>query len=297
MKVLINRKIVEGPWGGGNNFVRALSEGLKSSGHEVTNRIEQGIDCFFVMDPRPNSDCPGLVDFLKVRNQFPKTKIIQRVNECDARKNTEHLDSFLVQCSSVIDKTVFVSDWLSNYFARKGWVCQKNVSIHNGVDTEKFNTGSRKTESTIPRVVAHHWSNNIMKGFDVYDFLDYMASKDLIKFTYIGRHRNTFSNTECIDPCVGAELAKNLSFHDVYISGSRFDPGPNHILEALAVGLPTYVHAEGGGAVEFAGSSHSFKNFSELENIILSSEYRANEYKPLSWQESISKYLVEIENI
>ena len=123
------------------------------------------------------------------------------------------------------------------------------------------------------------------KYFDCYEFLDYLASKhDDIEFTYIGRHRNSFSsNTKIIAPCSGEELAKNLKGHDVYISGSRFDPGPNHILESIASGIPTYAHLEGGGAVEFTGPTHVFRNLIELEKLILGRKFQANRVEVNDW--------------
>ena len=36
MKFLINRKPIDGPWGGGNNFVSAICSHLKEEGHDVT---------------------------------------------------------------------------------------------------------------------------------------------------------------------------------------------------------------------------------------------------------------------
>ena len=296
MKVLVNRRIVHGPWGGGNNFVVALVEGLTKAGHEVVHSLEENIDCFFIVDPRPDDSCPGLAHFLQAKNEgkYQNKKIIQRINECDARKNTEHMDPMLLHCSKHIDKTIFVSEWMQNYFLNKGWQCKNYTYIHNGVDNKVFVPGHRQ-KGRLKSVVAHHWSNNIMKGFDAYEFLDYMAKKDLIEFTYIGRHRNTFKNTRCIEPCTGEVLAKKLQGHDIYISGSRFDPGPNHILEAISVGLPTYVHADGGGSVEFAGHDHTFSNLSELEELILSNNYTPNEYKPISWDQSIQTYIRSIE--
>lgn len=293
MKVLINRKPVSGPWGGGNNFVVALIEGLTSKGHKVTHELESDIDCFFVVDPRPEGDCPGLAHLVQEKEKFSNVKVIQRVNECDARKNTEHMDSLLIHCSSFINKTIFVSKWMQSYFIQKGWQCANNTWIHNGVDNKVFVPGHRNS-GRLKSVVAHHWSNNILKGFDVYEFLDYMAKKEMIEFTYIGRHRDSFTNTRCIDPCTGSDLARRLQGHDIYISGSRNDPGPNHILEALAVGLPTYVHKDGGGSVEFAGNDHTFCNLSGLEDLILSNNYTKNEYIPMSWDQSIQTYIREI---
>lgn len=294
MKVLVNRKIVNGPWGGGNNFVIALCKGLEDAGHKVTHTLDSDIDVFFVVDPRPEGDVPGLANLFQEKEKFKNVKVVQRINECDARKNTEHMDNLLLHCSEFIDKTIFVSKWMENYFLSKGWHCSNNTHIHNGVDTNIFIPGSRQ-KGRLKSVVAHHWSNNLLKGFDAYEFLDYMAGKDLIEFTYIGRHRNTFQNTRCIEPCTGQDLAKKLQGHDVYISGSRFDPGPNHVLEAISIGLPTYVHADGGGAVEFAGEDHTFSNLSGLEDLILRNTYTLNEYQPMSWSQSIQAYIKELE--
>ena len=39
MKILINRKVVEGPWGGGNNFVKSFCEYLPELNHEVHHQF------------------------------------------------------------------------------------------------------------------------------------------------------------------------------------------------------------------------------------------------------------------
>ena len=289
MKILINRKPVDGPWGGGNLFVKALVDRL-SSNHSIVYELEKDISCFFMVDPRPDNGCPGLGDFLNTFGKNSDIPVIQRVNECDSRKNTEHMDPLLLGCSKYVKKTVFVSTWMEKYFLNKGWMSPSTRVIHNGVDKNIFRpTTSPKRK--VNSVVAHHWSNNLLKGFDAYEFLDYLAGKGLIDFTYIGRHRNSFQNANIIPPTSGKDLADNLACHDIYISGSRFDPGPNHVLEAIACGLPTYVHCDGGGAVEFAGKSHTFSNLIELEAILLKEDYEKNLYKPQSWDACIKQYL------
>ncbi len=294
MKILVNRKPVKGPWGGGNNFVKALCSELVSEGHVVTHSLDSDIDCFFIVDPRPDNDCPGIANYIQNHQKFSNVKVVHRVNECDARKNTEHVDGMLLNVSQFVDKTIFVSNWMRSYFENKGWRCKDNTFIHNGVDLKNYYPDIQKTQSKKVSFVTHHWSNNILKGFDAYEFLDYLAGKNLIDFTYIGRHRNSFSSTICVSPCAGKELADNLKKHDVYISGSRFDPGPNHVLESIACGLPTYVHSDGGGSVEFAGNNHTFRNLSELESLILRNSFVKNDYQPTSWNQSIQAYIKEI---
>ena len=296
MRVLLNRKPVDGPWGGGNAFVKAFIQGLKERGHEVVFNLEENHDCFFIIDPRPDANCPGLGNYLQRFGTGYPTPIIQRINECDARKNTEHMDYLLLDCSQYLTKTIFVSDWMKSYFLKKGWRCANNFVIHNGVDKSIFKPSEMISFSKKKSVVAHHWSNNILKGFDAYEFLDYLAGKGIIDFTYIGRHRNSFQNAKLIEPCSGEKLANSLAIHDIYVSASRFDPGPNHILEALAVGLPTYVHRDGGGAVEFAGGYHVFSNLCELEEIILKNSHEKNHYNPTTWEQSIEQYIRVVES-
>ena len=70
MKILVNRKPVEGPWGGGNLFVRAICEHFKNQGWEVTHRFEEDIDVMFMQDPRPNELGVGINVILKIQELF-----------------------------------------------------------------------------------------------------------------------------------------------------------------------------------------------------------------------------------
>ena len=70
--------------------------------------------------------------------QIQKSKIILRVNECDARKGTHNVDNLWIECSKYVDKTVFVSNWIKDYFFKKGWHCKDSAVIYNGVNIEHF---------------------------------------------------------------------------------------------------------------------------------------------------------------
>jgi hypothetical protein len=288
MKLAINRKPVEGPWGGGNKFVKAVYD-TAPPGVEITNFLSKDVDTILLIDPRRDGSFDAGDAFKFSLNR--KVQVIQRINECDARKGTEHMDSLLLQCSVHNTKTIFVSEWMRGYFASKGWACKNQFVLVNGVDDCFFETSSSQQSFDKIRVVTHHWSNNIMKGFDAYDFVDYLSAKNSkIAFTYVGRDRGSFTNCRVVPPLHGKQLAEELSRHDVYISGSRSDPGPNHVLEAIAVGLPTYVHAEGGGAVEFAGREFSYKNFHELEKILFMTSHSKNAMFVPRWSETMSKF-------
>ena len=103
LKLAINRKPISGPWGGGNNFVKAVYSSVPSD-VQLTNVLSDDVDAIFVMDPRKE----GSFDINDVARFISKKRVnvFQRINECDARKGTEHMDHMLLQCSSINSKTV-----------------------------------------------------------------------------------------------------------------------------------------------------------------------------------------------
>ena len=97
-------------------------------------------------------------------------------------------------------------------------------------------------------------------------------------------------NTRIIDPLFGDALGRELANHTVYVTGTRFDPAPNHCLESISCGLPTYSHANGGGAAEFAGEDHVFEDVDELQDILEKRVFVKNNKQLQSWKECISDY-------
>lgn len=289
MKILINRKPVNGPWGGGNLFLKSFFTTLKDSGHKIITKLEPNIDVIFIMNPRYDQLGISINEALNYKKINPGVKIIQRINDCDARKNTSNVDAMLIECSKYIDATIFVSNWMKKYFMDIGWSCDKNFVLFNGVATTE--NIAKKIQNNKINLVTHHWSDNYLKGFDVYDFLDnYVKENDKYTFTYIGRERGTFNNTKIISPLSGQNLLFELQKYDVYVSASRFDPGPNHILEAISCGLPMLIHSDGGGTVEFGASKSQeniFKNFDDLIDKLTNQKFQKSCFEVVNWKSSM----------
>lgn len=293
MKAHINRSPVQGPWGGGNLWVSAAHSMLPGYGVQPVG-LESEPDVIFIAGLGAEGNHISAIDAIKYKefsaHHGRSIKIVLRVNENDARKGTKGVDAAIKEISRHVDHVVFVSDWLRNYFGAESWKTPSSV-IYNGVDREIFSSGEKLQNHKI-NIVTHHWSDNAMKGFDIYDAVDgWISSNPGFTFTYIGRDRGTFKNSRTIKPLFGKQLGTELSKYDVYVSGSRFDPGPNHIIESIACGIPTYVHVDGGGCVEFAGSDHTFKTVDELLNIVLSKNYSMNNaWQPASWSHCIQQF-------
>lgn len=301
MQVYINRRVVKGPWGGGNMFVKAYHDfGGKSHDVEVLVNENGTINPDVILLAGLENEYPdiGVEQAIMYKSYIkPDCQLVLRVNENDARKGTNHMDDALLKISEHVDGTVFVSNWLRDYFIEKGWACQNNTVIYNGVDREWFKPQPKFNNGKL-NIVAHHWSDNRMKGADIYEALDEFVGQhpDKFTFTYIGRHQCDFKHTKVVPPKSARSLGEELGKYDVYVSASRFDPGPNHILEALACGLPTYVHKDGGGCVEFAGEDAIYSSFMELEAYLkyaaelLPATPSVNSFILPTWQECVRKY-------
>jgi hypothetical protein len=93
-------------------------------------------------------------------------------------------------------------------------------------------------------------------------------------------------------------LGEELGKYDICVNATRFDPGPNSVIEPICCGLPTYVHVDGGGAVEFAGNDHTFSSTDELQRILLNKNFVANDaVNFLPWQDVVKLYVDFIKTI
>ena len=320
MKVLINRQVVNAPWGGGNNFVRAFRDCLPALGHELVESLSQEPDVVLLVGVDADGMGVDAWSALKHRQRHSKCKVVLRLNDCDARKGTTGVDEELWHAANQCDSIVFVSQWLRDHllaswssipeerrYAYARWtphgVMGRAHVIHNGVDKTLFHGPAGAEERNRLTVVTHHWSDNPLKGSDVYETLDSLFS---VEFKYIGRHRCMFKSprTRVVPPCHGEELARELRTNSVYVTGTRWDPGPNHLLEALACGLPVWAHKDGGGAVEFAGEDHTFDDLQQLKEMFSMGSghtdrgrrrHTPNTYKPMAWPECIERYVAVLE--
>lgn len=288
MKVSIGSKIVEGPWGGGNLFAINLSNYLLERGHSVVYDLtEHDIDLILLTDPRSRSESSSTFNHIEIEKykKFvnPNVSVVQRINECDERKNTNNINEFYLKASLVADHVVFVSSWLRNIYTDIGMEEEKTSVILAGANKEIFNLNGINTWNKKDKIklVTHHWSNHHNKGFDIYELINRMLLtspwKDKLEFTYIGNLNENYDleNVNLVRPLHGHKLAEELKKNHIYITGSINEPSGNHHIEAAQCGLPI-LYRNSGGIPEYCdGFGLSFDNNFEsvLEKII--SQYNA----------------------
>lgn len=271
MKVAFNRQIRRTPWGGGSQFLSAFADYLVAKGHDVVHRLEPGVDAIVMLDPRHEDGGFDVNQIADHKRRNPKVKVLHRVNDTGATRGGRELDMLIVNSNrKVADHTVYISEWVQDYYTDAvknsttdagerlnrllDWRARPATVITNGCDSTFFYPGASTYDGKRPtRLVTHHWSDNPMKGLDLYTVIDDLIGMGVpMEFTYVGRYPKGHvpKHTKVIPPLYGQALGDELRKHDVYVTAARWEACGSHHVEGAACGLPVIFHKEGGGVVE-----------------------------------------------
>lgn len=281
MIVAISHIPQSGPYGGGNSFVKGLVAYLTQHGHSVVYTLHRcDIDAILITDPRGESPNIGFSphQIYKFVKNNPRTIVIHRINECDERKKTKTMNLRLRAANILADHTVYVGSWMMNLrlTARPELGKQFRSVILNGSDPAIFNPTGRRKFLKVGKIklVTHHWGGNMMKGFDVYSYLDELLGRapyrDRLDFTYVGNlpHGFQFKNSKYIPPLANAELADELKMHHIYLTASKNEPGGNHQNEGAQCGLPLLYRNSGCLPEYCSGFGESFHDTDDFEKAL-----------------------------
>ena len=259
-RVAINMPPRSGSWGGANQWAAQCTRYLRFYGFEVRFDLRQPVDAVILTHMGLTGKTAfGAAETARYRRDHPGTPVIHRINDNDIRKGTKEMDRLMEETNQQCDHTVFISQWLRDHFVER-WFdpARPHSIIYNGADPRTFHpigsAGIPRPGEPI-RVVTHHWSDNPMKGFDVYEQFDAMIASGEAQgfaFTVIGRWPASLSwqTARTLPPMSGVKLAEELRRHHFYLTGSRWEPGGMHHVEGAQCGLPLLYHADGGGINE-----------------------------------------------
>lgn len=260
MKILFNKEIVNGPWGGGNQMLMLLVGYLRRRGHTVSFVLEdEKYDVLMIMDVKDSSCSFSIERTIEYKNKYG-ARTIHRVNDNGSHRKTDsRSDENMIYVNKLLaDKTIFISDWLREYYEQRNLHSKNYCVICNATDRGLFypsRTNFVRGKNDPIKIITHHWSSNIAKGYDIYNDINYFCKKnpDIASFCFMGNpNRDYLKCDNIIAPQPYKEIPFYLRQHDVYVTASQFESGGCHIIEGMSCGLIPFVKIGGGGTEEYS---------------------------------------------
>jgi glycosyltransferase involved in cell wall biosynthesis len=277
-RVAFNMRPAKGPWGGSSQFIEQMAAYLSRRGYGVGFDLSGNIDVIVLIDPRADSRLKsfGPAEIAAYRQRHPQARVLHRVNECDQRKGTAFMDPMLAEANRLADSTVFISEWLRDYHVKRWFDASRpHRAIYNGADPSIYHpVGGRAFHpGEIMRLTTHHWSDNTLKGFDVYERIDDLLARGELpgfELWVIGRWPAglKWKMARTFPPSSGHDLAAKLRDCHVYVTASRWEPCGMHHVEGAQCGLPLVYHEDGGGIVE-AGLKYGIGFRDDIKSALL----------------------------
>lgn len=235
----------DGPWGGGNQFLKSLRKSFIEK-RVYTPDIKKSDVIIF------NSH-HNLYKVAQFTLFYPNKTFIHRVDGPIflIRNQDREIDDLIFYINQKLaDGTIFQSQWSKENCIKQGMGITNNFSIIPNAPNNLFfhppETKKRFTRKVKIKVIMTSWSKNPAKGFNIYEYLDNNADFNKYSFTFVGNSPVQFKNIEIIDPVESKTLGNILRNHDLFLTASLNDPCSNSLIEALHCGLPALVRNSGG---------------------------------------------------
>lgn len=249
MKFFILYDFIGGPYGGGNQFLKAL----RSEFQRIDVYTDEPDDAdIYLFNGNPIGNISRVDRLHNIRRRYPEKVYLFRLDGPTflIRGRDKYQDQLLKGiCDNYMDGIIFQSEWCRQKNKElTGISASYEKVIHNAPDREIFNPAGRVafSKDRKVRIIATSWSSNIRKGFEVYRYLDEHLDWSRYDMTFLGNSPFAFKHIRWVKPQPSAELAQLLKQHDVYLTASRQDPCSNSLLEALSCGLPVLALNDGG---------------------------------------------------
>lgn len=238
--------------GGGFRFLRGLERYLTARRIPWTRSPWRGARVLLL-----NSWQTGVATALAAAWARPDVTIVHRIDGAaqDYGRAAE-ADRRQARIDRIADLAIFQSEYC-RYATREKYavIGRDGPVIHNPVDIDTFRPDGPSVplpDRNGPRVCAVSWSTNPMKGAaDVYRVA---IEHPEVQVVLCGRFPDApdLPNVVARGVLDTEDLAATLRSCDVLVTFARNEACPNHVLEALACGLPV-LYVDSGATAEIVG--------------------------------------------
>lgn len=324
IKIHFTYRHVDKPWGGANNFIRALRQELQRSGNfTFTDSPEDPCDVVFMNQlgtgPAGNGKILSINQAKKFRDQGRKLVVrAVNLNWHAFRFGPKNLtlgwwrDRQTIALLNFADVAIFQSEYQRQFFVRAGYRGSQNEVIHNGAapefwieqpDTALHSGTLRLISSTAsPRETKRH------------DLIARMSQCDGVEILHMGAWPEGLptSRVQLLGMLPRERMIEVMATCHFFLHTAIKDPCPNAVFEALCSGLPVIYNPGPGSSTEIVGScglaldeadldstvAKAFLHFNQLRNTVLSHRarftagYAATRYRNVFEQQAVATKIV-----
>ncbi len=242
-KFYILPELVHGPYGGGNQFAKALknhfvSRGMYGDSLEKSNVV--------IINGFPFKDLSIFSKIFRWKLNAPDRIIISRIDGPISKirhsKDSDKFDKSIFEfCNIASDGVIIQSNWSLQQTIKHSAFnnnCPVEVIGNSCNPTYFFKKKIMNRKKKKISLIATSWSTNPHKGFSTYKWLDSMINFNKIDFRIISDTSFKYNNIKVFKTVNQKKLGDILRESDIYISCSRVESCSNSVLEALHCGLP-----------------------------------------------------------
>lgn len=265
MKIHICYQTRNAPFGGGNQFLKALKKKLE----EHSSCIESAADADCILF----SSFEYTLEAAALKRSFPEKTFVHRIDGPLRLYNrpSDPRDAVANAANAAIaDATIFQSRWSREKNLELGFKpVLPDTVIMNAPDPSVFFPPSRTVgDGGKIRLIAASWSSNWKKGFQIYRWLDENLDFGRYEMTFVGNSPVQFRNIKALKPLSSADLADLLRQSDIFITASENDPCSNSLIEAMHCGLPALALKSGGHPEIIGGAGRLFEKPGEIPQLL-----------------------------
>jgi glycosyltransferase involved in cell wall biosynthesis len=256
---------VDGPWGGANNFIRALRAVLRQSGRfQPVDDAADDCDVIFMNQLGTGPAGKGHVVTLDEVRRFRAAgrRVVARavnLNLHAFRHGPKNLvvgwwnDRQTIALLNMADLVVFQSAYQRAFFERAGYRGSRSVVIHNGAPREYWVDHPAPPSKDGPlRVVSSTASPRASKRHDLIARLSLCQG---VEVTHLGAWPGKVhqARVRCLGMQGQQAMVTEFARSHAFLHAAVKDPCPNAVFEALCAGLPVVYNPGPGSSAEIVG--------------------------------------------
>lgn len=289
MKIHIIYQFKNGPYGGVNQFLKALKECFEKMGC-YEEQIEQADIVLY-------NSSNATKEVLNAKLANSQLLFVQRMDGpasliTSTNDSRDVIAAFMNKY--IADATVYQTDYSKDANLDRGFCRnQFEITIPNAPNPILFYPKSKKTLSEGKvRLIASSWSAHMNKGFETYKYLDNNLDFNRYEMFFVGNTPIEFKNIKKMEAMDSQTLGEMLRSCDIYITASKKDPCSNSLIEAMFCGLPVVALRDGGHPELVGEAGELFDSYEEIPYLL---DKICNNYETYSSKMSLDS-ISEISN-